>query len=218
MKKFKALIFDMNGTMINDMHYHEMAWHDVLVNQLNAPLTIDDVRHQIYGTAAEMFQRVFGTGKFTEEEIATITERKESRYRQEFLPDLKLINGLDRYLDLAKTKRIPMAIGTAAPVANIDFVVDNLRLRHYFPVIVSPGDVQRSKPDPEVFLLAAQRLGINAADCVVFEDAPKGIEAAFRAGMAAVAITSYHTAHELQNENVLFATSDYHDPRLNQLF
>ncbi|MFZ6002236.1 MAG: HAD family hydrolase [Bacteroidota bacterium] len=218
MKKFKALIFDMNGTMINDMHYHEMAWHDVLVNQLNAPLTIDDVRHQIYGTAAEMFQRVFGTGKFTEEEIATITERKESRYRQEFLPDLKLINGLDRYLDLAQTQRIPMAIGTAAPVANIDFVVDNLKLRHYFPVIIGPGDVQRSKPDPEVFLLAAQRLGVDAADCVVFEDAPKGIEAAFRAGMAAVAITSYHTAHELQNENVLFATGDYHDPRLNQLF
>lgn len=217
MKKFKALIFDMNGTMINDMHYHETAWYNVLVNQLNAPLTLEDVRRQIYGTASEMFTRIFGPNKFSEKEIETITQRKEARYREEFLPHLKLIDGLDLFFDLVRSRKIPMAIGTAAPVPNIDFVMDNLNLRSYFPVIVGPDDVTESKPNPAVFLKAAQRLEIAAADCVVFEDSPKGIEAAARAGMNAIAITSYHTAQELNNENVLFSIADYNDSRLGLL-
>ena len=81
----------MNGTMIDDMHYHETAWYDVLVNQLKAPLTLEQVRHQLYGKSAEMFHRVFGAGKFTSNEIERITNQKELRYREEFLPHLKLI-------------------------------------------------------------------------------------------------------------------------------
>ena len=207
----------MNGTMINDMHYHEMAWYDVLVNQLKAPLTLDDVRHQIYGTASEMFVRVFGPGKFSEEEIQTITQRKEARYREEFLPHLKLIDGLNTFLNLVRSKNIPMAIGTAAPVANIDFVINNLNLRNYFPVIVGPDDVSESKPNPEVFLVAAKQLGIAPTDCVVFEDAPKGIEAAASAGMNAIAVTSYHTVEELKHNNILFSIEDYSDSRLREL-
>lgn len=217
MKKFKALIFDMNGTMINDMHYHEMAWHDVLVNQLKAPLSLSDVRHQIYGTASEMFARVFGPGRFSEEEINAITQRKEARYREEFLPHLKLIDGLAVFLDHVQSKKIPLAIGTAAPVLNIDFVVDNLNLRNYFPVIVGPDDVKESKPNPEVFLTAAQRMEIAPSECLVFEDAPKGIEAAARAGMNAIAVTSFHTTEELKNKNVLFSIANYNDLRLTQL-
>src|SRR5690242_4622525 len=122
-RKPQALIFDMNGTMINDMHYHEQAWYDVLVNQLKAPLTIEEVRHQIYGTAAEMFERVFGAGKFSADEVQAITLRKESKYREEFLPHLKLIDGLDDFLIQAIAKNIPLAVGTAAPLLNINFVL-----------------------------------------------------------------------------------------------
>jgi beta-phosphoglucomutase family hydrolase len=218
MKRFKALIFDMNGTMINDMHYHQMAWYDVLVNQLKAPLTFEDVRHQIYGTADEMFARVFGSGKFSDAEVKSITEQKEKRYREEFLPQLKLIAGLSDYLNLARSKNIPLAIGTAAPVPNVDFVLDNLNLRNYFNAIVGPNDVAESKPSPEVFLLAASRLGIAPENCVVFEDAPKGIEAAARAGMSAVGVTSYHTIKELENKNVLFTIEDYTIKKLEELF
>jgi beta-phosphoglucomutase len=217
MPNFHAFIFDMNGTMINDMHYHEQAWYHVLVNQLKAPLTVEQVRHQIYGTSAEMFERVFGKDHFTKEMIDTISQEKEDRYRKEFLPHLKLIEGLDVFLNKAQAGNIPMAIGTAAPLPNIDFVVDNLNLRSYFPVIIGPDDVAKSKPDPEVFLKAAHQLGIAPEKCVVFEDAPKGIEAASRAGMKAVGITSYHTAAELQRENVLFMIEDYNNAALLQL-
>ena len=96
--------------------------------------------------------------------------------------------------------------------------MDNLNLRSYFPVIIGPDDVAKSKPDPEVFLKAASGLRIAAENCVVFEDAPKGIEAAARAGMKAVGITSYHTAAELRNENMLFTIENYYDSRLDQLF
>jgi beta-phosphoglucomutase len=218
MPHYTAFIFDMNGTMIDDMHYHEQAWYNVLVNQLKAPLTLEQVRHQIYGTSGEMFERVFGNGKFSKEEVEAISLEKEIRYREEFLPHLKLIDGLQSFLDRAMTGNIALAIGTAAPLPNIDFVVDNLFLRSSFPVIIGPADVAKSKPDPEVFLKAASRLGIDPKNCVVFEDAPKGIEAAARAGMKAVGITSYHTAAELKNDNVLFTIEDYRDTRLDKFF
>jgi len=213
----KAFIFDMNGTMINDMHYHEQAWFNVLVNQLKAPLTVEQVRHQIYGTAAEMFERVFGAGTFSAKDIEAITLRKESKYREEFLPHLKLITGLDDFLFQAKAKRIPLAIGTAAPLLNINFVLDNLNLRNFFPVVIGPDDVKKSKPDPEVFLKAASQLGVAPEHCIVFEDAPKGIEAAARAGMKVIAVTSYHTAEELENKNVLLTIEDYTHPDLRML-
>lgn len=218
MSSYKAFIFDLNGTMIDDMHYHEKAWYGVLVNDLKAPLTIEQVRHQMYGKSSEMFERVFGKGKFSKEEVAAISERKEKRYRDEFLPDLKLINGLQKFLDDGVRNGIGLAIGTAAPKLNVDFVIDNLNLTSYFPVIIGAADVRESKPDPEVFLMAAKRLGISPHECVVFEDAPKGIEAAARAGMKAVAVTSYHTVEELQFENVILWIQDYTDSNLNMLF
>jgi beta-phosphoglucomutase len=217
MNKYEAFIFDLNGTMINDMHYHEKAWYDVLVNDLKAPLTLEQVRHQLYGKADEMFYRIFGINKFSKEEIETISAQKEIRYRKEFLPHLKLIPGLNAFLNKAKSGNIALAIGTAAPVLNVDFALDNLNLRHYFGAVIGPDDVAESKPNPEVFLMAAGRLGIAPEKCVVFEDAPKGIEAAARAGMKAVGVTSYHTDEELKNRNLLFAIEDYSDPQLIQL-
>jgi beta-phosphoglucomutase-like phosphatase (HAD superfamily) len=96
-------------------------------------------------------------------------------------------------------------------------VLDNLNLRHYFPVVIGPGDVVESKPHPEVFLKAAAGLGILPEHCIVFEDSPRGIEAAARAGMRAIGITSYHTPDELEHENVLFTIEDYRDDRLREL-
>lgn len=217
MTRYKAFIFDLNGTMINDMHYHEAAWYDVFVNQLKAPLTLEEVKLQLYGRADEIFARIFGPDRFSADEIEELTLQKEARYREEFLPHLKLIDGLDIVLDKAKSTGVTLAIGTAAPVLNVDFVLDNLSLRHYFPVVIGPEDVTESKPHPEVFLKAADRLGIAPEHCIVFEDSPRGIEAAARAGMKAIGVTSYHAANELEYKNVLFTIEDYRDVRLDLL-
>lgn len=207
----------MNGTMIDDMAYHELAWHDVLVNQLKAPLTREQVRRELYGKHDEMFYRIFGETRFTRAEIDAISSRKEQRYRDEFLPDLKLIDGLDTFLAQAKIKGFALSIGTAAPPENVDFVLDNLKIRHYFPVIVGQADVKTSKPHPEVFSKAAALMNLPPEDCLVFEDAPKGIEAAKRAGIDAVAVTSFHTAKELENDNVIATISNYNDTVLKAL-
>jgi len=213
----KTLIFDMNGTMIDDMHYHELAWYNILVKELGAPLTREQVKHELYGKNEELFARVFGQDWYTNAEVDAFTQRKEALYREEFASDLKLIDGLAEFLGKAKAMQISLAIGTAAIPANVDFVLDNLNLRHYFPVIIGPGDVIHSKPHPEVFLKAADELGVMPENCIVFEDSPKGIEAARRAGMKAVGIASYHSAKELENSNILAIINNYNDPFLNSL-
>jgi len=204
--------------MIDDMHYHELAWYDVFVKQLKAPLTFEEVKAQLYGRSDEIFNRIFGPEKFSIEDIESITNRKEERYREEFISHLKLIKGLDTFLEKLRSNKVPLAIGTAAPVLNVDFVLDNLKLRHYFQAVIGPDDVAVSKPDPEVFLKASSSLGIPPEHCVVFEDSPKGIEAASRAGMKAIGVTSYHTSDELKNKNLLFTIEDYVDGQLEPLF
>jgi beta-phosphoglucomutase len=218
MSTYTTFIFDMNGTMINDMHYHELAWYNILVGELGAELTQEQVKHELYGKNEELFARVFGPESYTYEEVDIITQRKEALYRDEFLPDLKLISGLDTFLKKAEAKNIKMAIGTAAITSNVDFVLDNLNIRSYFPVIIGPADVSFSKPHPDVFLKAAAGIGALPENCIVFEDSPMGIEAARRAGMKAVGVASYHTSKELENSNVLGIINDYNEPFLNGLF
>jgi beta-phosphoglucomutase len=206
----KAFLFDLNGTMIDDMGYHLHAWYDIIVGELGADLTIEEVKDQMYGKSQEILVRIFGDGKFSAEELDNITFRKERQYRQAFRPHLDLLPGLFNFLERAREKKIKMAIGSASIPYNIDFVVDNLKIRHYFEAIVSADDVSRSKPDPETFIKAARRLRVDPRSCVVFEDVPKGVEAAFNAGMKAVVVTTTHEMSEFQRyNNIIGYISDF---------
>ncbi|HVU98206.1 MAG TPA: HAD family phosphatase [Puia sp.] len=217
--KPEAFIFDLNGTMINDMEYHSIAWHAILNSDLNAGLTMAEVKSQMYGKNEELLDRVFGKGKFTKEQVDTISMKKEKSYQAAFRPHLRLIDGLPKFLEKAGQHRIKMAIGSAAIPFNIDFVLDNLHLRHYFDSIVSADEVAVSKPDPETFLLAAKLLGIPPERCLVFEDAPKGVEAALGANMACIVLTTMHEKEEFQRyPNVLNYIADYTDPSLEEIF
>jgi beta-phosphoglucomutase len=165
MAQTKAFIFDLNGTMIDDMQYHSAAWFSILNDDLRAGLTRAEVDKQMYGKNEEM------------------------------------------------------AIGSAAINFNIDFVLDNLHIRHYFGAIVSADDVTVSKPDPETFTKAAVLLGVPHGDCIVFEDAPKGVEAALRAGMRSIVLTTMHEKEEFSRySNVIRFIKDYTDPSLDELF
>ncbi len=214
----KAFIFDLNGTMIDDMHFHLKIWHDVLTNDLGAKLTLEETRSHMYGKNDELLARVFGEGHFTPEEVAEISQRKEDKYQEAFKPHLDLLPGLFDFLEEAHQHGIRLAIGSAAIPYNIDFVLDNLNIRHYFKVIVSAHDVLQSKPHPEVFSKAAELLGVPAHNCIVFEDAPKGVEAADKAGMQTVVVTTMHTPEEFHNRaNILMYTKDYRNPLLKEL-
>jgi beta-phosphoglucomutase family hydrolase len=208
----KAFIFDLNGTMINDMPYHTKAWQNLLNNELGGNFTWEQVKPQMYGKNPEVLIRMFGPDRFTMEEMHHLSLEKEKKYQQEFLPYLELLPGLQDFLESAYQKGIPMAIGSAAIPFNIDFVLDNLHIRHYFKAIVSADDVELSKPHPETFLKAAQLLNADPKDCVVFEDVPKGAEAAANAGMNAVIITTTHEPEEFKYlSNILHFAADFRD-------
>ena len=208
--KFEAYLFDLNGTVIDDMHFHARAWHDMLTNDLKSTITYDETVLQLYGKNQELLERVFGKGHFTKKQMDDFSMEKERRYQEAFKPHIKLIDGLDEFLEKAYEAGIKMAIGSAAIPFNIDFILDNLNLRKYFPVVVSADDVVLSKPHPETFTKAADILGVEYNKCLVFEDAPKGVEAAKNAGMQALAITTLHTPEEFYiTDNVIKFVKDY---------
>lgn len=214
----KAFIFDLNGTMIDDMQYHVKAWYHILNDELGANLNWEQVKSHMYGKNAELLIRVFGKEKFSIEEMNAISLEKEKRYQQEYRPHLRLIPGLQEFLQQSHDQQIPMAIGSAAIMFNIDFVLDNLGIRHFFKAIVSADDVAYSKPDPETYTKAARQLNVAPAHCLVFEDAPKGVESALNAGMKSVVLTLLHDKPEFQQyPNVIRFIDDYNGISPEQL-
>ncbi len=208
LKKFKSFIFDLNGTMVNDMPYHIQAWHNQII-ALGGNLTLEEMKHQCYGKNDELLERVF-PNRFSLEERIRIGNEKEALYRVEFKPYLKLIPGLDTFLKIANEKSIKMGIGSAAITENIEFVLHNTIAGNYISTVVSANDVSLSKPHPETFLKCADLLNTVPNECLVFEDTPKGVECALNAGMEAVVILGEHEQAEFEAfGNVIHYAKDY---------
>ncbi|MDA3614542.1 HAD family hydrolase [Polluticaenibacter yanchengensis] len=219
MKADKAFIFDLNGTVIDDMMFHVESWKILLDDYLKKHLTYDEVKAQMYGKSSELFDRIFGKGYFTDEYIHEMVIKKEEIYQEQYKPHMKLLPGLDRFFKKAKARNIPMAIGTAAIPFNLDYILDNLNIREYFDELVTADDVVHSKPDPQTFTLAADKMGYQYQNCIVFEDAPKGVEAAQNAGMKTVVILSelHGEADFKAYNNIIQYITDYHQLDIDSL-
>ncbi len=214
-----GLIFDLNGTMINDMEFHIRAWTEILNGDLSAGLSPEQIKSHMYGKNSELLVRVFGNDRFSEDEMNHWSLEKEKRYQNAYQPHLKLINGLEELLKRAYEKKIPMAIGSAAIPFNIDFILDQLDIRKYFKAVVSADDVDISKPHPETFLKAARLINVAPSHCLVFEDAPKGVEAAANAGISCVVLTTMHRRNEFPlSDHIVAFIQDYTDPFIRSLF
>lgn len=213
--RYKAFLFDLNGTMVNDMEYHIKAWYSIL-NELGAGLSMEETKLQCYGKNHELLERVF-PGRFSNEEMDVMSLEKEKAYQHTFKPHLKLIDGLDGFLRDSKNAGIKMGIGTAAIRFNLDFVLNGLDLRHYFDSVVTADDVINSKPDPETFLKGAEELNVAPEECLVFEDSPKGTEAALQAGMKCVAITTMHEPEDFNPVNIIRFIHYYENGLLGNL-
>jgi beta-phosphoglucomutase len=213
----KAFLFDLNGTMIDDMPYHIKAWHKIL-NDFGANLTEDETKQQCYGKNDELLERVF-PARFSQAEKNNITIKKEAAYQQTYLPHLKLIDGLAKFLEEAKKQNIKIAIGSAAIMYNIDFVLDNLNIRHYFDAIISADDVTFSKPHAETYIKCAAALSVQSYECIVFEDVPKGVESAANADMLSVVIEGTQHLKEEFNifKNIISFVKDYTTLEINSL-
>lgn len=203
-----GFIFDMDGTMVDNMMVHHRAWQRKLAS-LGLELTLEEVRLSIHGVNEEIIERLFGD-RFNIDERRQIAWEKEAEYRDIFLQELSLVKGLDAFLKAAATQLIPMGIGTAAPPENVDFVLDNLNLRPFFRTVIDASKVTKGKPDPEVFLRVAAGLELPPDQCVVFEDSPTGAEAARRAGMPVIIVSTTHSADEFAHfDNVVQVITDF---------
>lgn len=213
---FKGIIFDMDGTMVDNMMVHHRAWQHKL-RDLGLDMSIEEVKEKIHGINEEILERIFGD-RFTREERRQIAWEKEATYREIFRPDLKLISGLPAFLDHIRATGLPMAIGTAAPPENADFVVDHLELREYFSGVFHAKSVTRGKPDPGIFEKAAASMDLPVADCLIFEDSVTGAEAAHRAGARSVIVTTTHARDEFAKyDNILRFIDHYEGLTLDSL-
>ena len=215
-KNYSAFLFDLNGTIIDDMPYHIRAWHRIL-NALGAGISMERTKEECYGKNSELLERIF-PGVYTDTEKNRMSFEKEAAYQKEFTPQLKFIDGFDVFLIKAHEQGIKTAIGSAAILYNIDFVLDGLEIRHLIDAIVSADDVTNSKPHPETFLKCAEALQTAPHDCLVFEDAPKGVEAAQHAGMDCIVITTMHRPEEFSAyQNIIGFIDNYNHPQLTRL-
>ncbi len=182
---FDALIFDMDGTLVDNMSFHAQAW-PIWARREGLYLSDEEVLSRTHGTISDIVARFFP--EKTSGERFEIGERKEALYRELYAPHLRLLPGCADLLDFARAAKMPVALATAGDATNIAFTVDGLQIRAYFDVFVGGEDVSVGKPDPEVFLIAAQKLGVSPEKCLVFEDSPAGVEAARRAGMKCIVV------------------------------
>jgi beta-phosphoglucomutase family hydrolase len=190
-----AFLFDMDGTMVDSMPWHVRAWA-AFANEVGCEPPGQDFFRRTTGMTGVEVMRAF-LGDRPAAELGAHVERKEAIYRSMFAPHFREVCGFRAFARAAKAAGVNVACATAGDADNIAFVLDHLGFHGFFDAIVGAHDVARGKPHPDLFLLAAERLGVDPAACLVFEDAPHGIEAARRAGMPAVAIATMLPAHEL---------------------
>jgi HAD superfamily hydrolase (TIGR01509 family) len=188
-------IFDHDGVLVDSLGNHQHSWLE-LGRRTGLPITTDFVRETFGMTNPTIFERLLGPG-INPAEIQRYADLKETCYREVARETVALIDGVRVLLDKLTRAGVLLAVGSSAVRANLDLTIEVCKLQGRFAAVASLEDITRGKPDPEVFLVAAQKAGVGPARSVVFEDAPVGIIAAKAAGMRAVGLTTTHPAESL---------------------
>lgn len=191
----RAVIFDLDGVLIDSTEAHFRAWR-VVCRDLGIELTWDLFVKTI-GTSNDVtVETIFGKG-VSPERSRELAHAKEERYRVEVRSNMVVIDGAADLIERLHQAGWPMALGTSAPLANVECVMEAFPAAALLPVKVNADMVSTGKPAPFLFLKAAELLGVKPADCVVVEDSLAGLESARRAGMASVGLTTTMTREQL---------------------
>ncbi len=184
----RALLFDLDGTLIDSMPHHHNAWiewHRRHAFPMDEPRFFAETAGR---TNAEILADMLPD--LSHDERHDLAEEKEAIYRELATPGLSLIAGAADLQAEARRQRLKLAVCTASGLKNMALAFERFGIGGWVDTVTSPADGLRGKPHPDIFAEAARRLSVDPADCIVFEDAPLGIEAARRAGMPAVALTT----------------------------
>jgi beta-phosphoglucomutase len=213
-----AFLFDMDGTIVDNMAFHTDSWLAFFARRGQA-LDADEFFRATAGRQGGEIMRAYLGEHLSAEEVAVLNDEKESVYRELYAPHRKPVAGFEELLAQARAHGVKLAVGTAAPPANVAFTLDGLDLRRHFDAIVGATDVARGKPHPDVFLKAAELCGVAPAHCIVFEDAPLGVEAARRAGMRCIVLTTTLPAAAFTAfDNVIAIVRDFSELKAELLF
>jgi len=192
-----AAIFDMDGVLVDSYSAHWQSWH-FMADELGKGLTEEKFVSTFGRTSREIIAEHWGADCLTPAEIAEFDRRKEALYREIVAHDFPAMDGAIELIKDLHRAGFRLAVGSSGPPENVALAVAHLGAGPYFDALVTGKDVTRGKPDPQVFLVAADRLGIAPSNCAVIEDAPVGLTAANSAGMTSIALLSTgHTAESV---------------------
>lgn len=191
----KAAIFDLDGVIIDSSAFHFQAWQ-LLASEVGLTIS-EEVFRETFGLPNRSILPVWLGRELKPEDIQRLSDRKEALFRQVARGRLQPLPGAMELIRALHGQGFRLAIASSTPRENRDMIADELGLWAYFPVILCANDVQRGKPAPDIFLVAAERLGVPPPHCLVLEDAVGGVEAAKAAGMKCLALTTTHPRERL---------------------
>lgn len=200
----KALIFDLDGVIVDSNPFHRIAWTNFL-RKFGIEVTDDLFRRVIAGTTNEYaFTHLFNR-PLDKEEVQVLGDEIEVEFRETISrsPDFRELEGLSALLAEAKKAGLKIALATSAPPENVELTLVTLNIKAFFDVIIDNTMVSRGKPDPEVYRLAVQGLGLTPDECLVFEDSMAGVKSAQGAGLAVVGVATTHTPEELADAGTI---------------
>ena len=213
--RIDALIFDMDGTMVDSMPSHAESWL-VLAQRHGIAVDLPELMRRTTGRTGLECMRILFDREMPDAEAFAYLQEKEALYRDIFAPKFAEVQGFSAFAEAARARGLQIGVGTAGDKHNVAFAYANLKLRPLPEVAVGGDEGLPGKPEPAIFLEVARRLGVAPAHCIIFEDAPLGIEAARRAGMWAVGICTGHTPAELAGDHVLAHAQHFTELTNNQ--
>jgi beta-phosphoglucomutase-like phosphatase (HAD superfamily) len=209
LKNIKAILFDMDGTLVDNIPFHQEAWLRFLGNH-GIHLRPDDFHAQNHGTLPEMIRRFFPHVESREKQIE-LGEEKEATYRRIYRPYLKEVDGLTLFLKFLNFQKISCHLSTMGDQNNIDFTLKGLGISEHFETITGGHEVFKGKPDPEIFQKSLEKAGVKSEEALAFEDSGGGVRSAKAAGLKVIGIATTHTKKELIEMGCESAFSDFHE-------
>ena len=200
----QAVIWDMDGVLVDTAPFHLKTWHETF-REKGVTFTEEDFRRNFGQRADAIVRNTLGQA-LSQNEVDAIVEQKNRNFRQAVRHSIKPLPGAVELIKLLNERGFRIALASSAPIENIHLLIEALGIYNLFQSVVSGREVPESKPSPQLFLLAARRLGVDPENCVVIEDAVAGVTAAKRAGMHCVAVTSTNPPERLQEADLIVDT------------
>lgn len=212
----KGLLFDMDGVLVNNLDVHREAFAEFF-RRYGVERTFDELNRHFGRGNDDIMGELMPRDIVERVGIRELGNQKEAIYREIYAPTIKPQEGLIEFLKESELEGLRSAVGSSGFLANVDFVLDKCDIRRYFSAIVAGDQVTKCKPDPEIYLTAAAKLGLEPSECIVFEDAEAGIEAGKRAGMVVVALATTFSREFLEETEADLIIDDFRDINVEQL-